>query len=155
MSCVWSSRVAGDDLETACGQRRVVGLLQHQLGPAENRIQRRPQLVRDHRHEVVLQTIGALGFGASRALGDQQPLTFARRGLTLVIGASPLAHVAKHEHDADDAAITIANRRATVVDRPLGAVCRDQQRVVREADDHAFLQDARDRILDRPAASVR
>ena len=96
--------------------------------------------MRDHRHEVVLQTIGPLRFSPSGAFGDEQPLTFAHRRLTLDLGPSTLADVTKHEHDADDAAITIADRRATVVDRALGAICRDQQGVVGEADDRSFLR---------------
>ena len=77
------SSIAGDDLQTAGRQPDVVALLQHQVRPTENRIQRRAQFVRDHRHEVILQTIGPLRFSPSGALGEKQPLSFAHRRLTL------------------------------------------------------------------------
>ena len=48
--------------------------LLEQLRPADDGVERRPQLVRQRRQEVVLQPVGALGLGPRRALAGQQPL---------------------------------------------------------------------------------
>ena len=47
-----------------------------------------------------------------------------------------------------DLPLRVADRRAAVVNRRLPAVFREQQRMVREADDDALADDARHRVLD-------
>ncbi len=48
--------------------------LLEQLRPADDGVERRPQLVRQRRQEVVLHLVGALGLGPRRGLAGQEPL---------------------------------------------------------------------------------
>ena len=111
---------------------RVVELAARQhVGPAHHGVQRRPQLVGQRREELVLQPVRPLGLGAGDplVLEQLQPIL----GLTLERFLDPPLRrgVAKHQHRADHAALPIADRRATVRDRQLGAVAAAKQRVVR------------------------
>ena len=52
-----------------------------------------------------------------------------------VFGAAALADVVKDHDDAENVALFIADRGGAVVDRPFGAVAREQDRVVGKTDD--------------------
>ena len=96
------------------------------VGPAHHGVQRRPELVGQRGEEVVLQPVRPLGLGAGDplVLEQLQPIL----GLTLEgLLDPPLRRgVAKHQHRADHAALPIADRRAAVRDRQLGAVAADE-----------------------------
>ena len=47
------------------------------LGPTEYRVQRIAQFVRQHRQELLLEPVAALGLGARGTLTGQQPLALA------------------------------------------------------------------------------
>ena len=47
-----------------------------ELGPAHDRIERRPQLVRERSQKIVLEPIGAFSVGPSRPLAQEQLLPF-------------------------------------------------------------------------------
>src|SRR5207302_2693421 len=59
-----------------------------------------------------------------------------------------IGDVTKDEDDAGDSARAIANGRTAVVDGSLGAVGRDQDGAVGQADDVTLAEDAGDRALD-------
>ena len=65
-----------------------------ELRPPDDRVERRPQLVRQRGQEFVLQAVGALGLGARGPLAAEQPLALGldRRALGDV-GAQRQAHV--------------------------------------------------------------
>jgi hypothetical protein len=79
-------------------------------------------------------------------LEEVAQLLFA--GPQRVLRPAPLGHVAEHQHAAGDRAVSTPNRRGSVVDRPLGAVCADQEAVVGEADGRALAQRSQRRIVD-------
>ena len=60
---------ASDQVGVAAGDA-----LLEQLRPADDGVERRPQLVRQRRQEVVLDLVGALGLGPRRRLAGQEPL---------------------------------------------------------------------------------
>ena len=72
-----------------------------------------------------------------------------------VLRPPPLGHVAEDQHHAVHAPAGAPDRGAAVVDRPLGAVPGDQQRMVGQADDHPLAQHALRRALDRSPGSAR
>ena len=60
-----------------------------------------------------------------------------------------LADVAEDQHYAGHGAVPIADRRGAVVDRPLGAVPREQQRVMGEVDAASRAQRGQRRVRSR------
>jgi hypothetical protein len=145
------TRVTADDLEPSRNDFRSGALFDHQLRPPEDRIQRRPELVRDHRHEFVFHTARAFGVRSCGALRLQQSVAFKRRIVAFELAATAFADVAKHQYRADDSAIATANRCAAVVDRPFCAIGRNQHGMVRQANDRSFGKDAHDWTVHGPA----
>ena len=128
---------------TSRPRSRMAGILaasHHQLRPRQDRIQRRSQLVRDHRHEVVLHAARALGLGAGRALGLEQPIALGDGGL-------PLGDVAGNLRDADDRARVVEHRRdrqrdmqpPSVFGDPLGLEVVDALAATNTREDLIFL----------------
>ena len=78
ISCDCAMRVVADDADGPLDHRRVALARRQQVRPAENRVQRRAQLVRQRGEELVLQAIDGLGVGAGAllALEQHQPLGF-------------------------------------------------------------------------------
>ena len=77
------SGVLRDDLESALNGRRVVRALQQEVRPAENRVQRRTQLVRHQGDEFVLAPIRTFGVGTRGCQRFQQSLALTRSRLAL------------------------------------------------------------------------
>ena len=96
-------RIARHDAETAIENGRIVAASHHELRPRQNRVQRRSQLVGDHRHKVVFHAARSFRLGTGDALGLEQPLAFRGGGL-------PLGDVAGNLRDADDDARVIEDR---------------------------------------------
>ena len=112
------ARVAGDDVEAAGQHVRVAGAAHHQVSPAEDGVERRPQFVRDHRDELVLHPVGPLGFGPRHTLGFEQAFALGGSGgqgdaLLLRNGGDALlfGDVARDFRHADDAARGVEDRR--------------------------------------------
>ena len=82
-----------------------------------------------------------------RRIQGEQAHPLAQRRL----GALPLADVPEDQHAPDDVASGVPDRGGAVVNRALRAVLRDQDGVVRQPDDLAFLQRPQGRVLDRLA----
>src|SRR3569832_2664409 len=59
------------------------------------------------------------------------------------------ADIAKHEDDAEQLSPPVPDRRGAVGDRDLSAVAAAEHRVIREAHDHAALEDLLHGILDQ------
>ena len=72
------------------------------LGPAEDGVERRAQLVREGGQEFVLHAVGRLGLGWP--LGGEQPLP-------LLLGPLPLGDVPGDFRGPDDLAVGVADRR--------------------------------------------
>src|SRR5690606_1480646 len=84
---------------------------------------------------------GVLGRGDDRREPGEIELRLALSG-----------DVPEDEHDAEDVAVPVANRRGAVVDRSFGPVPRDEDRVVREPDDPPGLEDAPHGVVRRVSA---
>lgn len=73
------------------------------------------------------------------------------RAAHFVLGPLPLGDVPEHEDGPDQRAAGVPDGGGAVVDGPLGPVPRDQERVVRQPDDHPLGQRPQRGVLDRPA----
>src|SRR5580765_5626327 len=111
--------------------------LAKQARPSEDAVERRAQLVGEHREKLVLRAVRLFGLTTRRALEALRPL--APRDVT------------KHHDHADDALILPLDRRRAVVDRGLAPVPRYEDRVVRQPGDHALAEHSSDRLLGGPA----
>ena len=89
-------RVTADRLQGAGHERRSQTRVGHRGAPAEDRSERRPELVRHHGHEVVLGTVGILGLGAGGALALEQHRARALRAAARVVER---AHEQRHEDE--------------------------------------------------------
>ncbi len=114
--------------------------------PAEDRVERRTQLVRDGRDELVLAA--AQGFRRAPCF-----LLAIEHGLLATLCFTPLRGIPEHEHDADERPVGGADRRGAVFDRRLATVARQEHRVVREPHDAPFAKHLADRVFHRPAGS--
>ena len=132
--------VARHHVEAALHELVVAAAAGHQLGPAENGVQRRAQLVRHHRDEVVLHPARALGFGAGGAFRFEQ-------AVPLDGGPFRAADVAHDLRGADDPARRVAHRRhgqrylhqVPVLRPPHGLEMIDAVAAANAADDRVFL----------------
>ena len=98
MSCA-CARVLRSTTSSACARLRFVETAAAQEPhPAEDRVQRRAQLVRNGGDELVLAAAQRFGFAARILLALEQRLTPA-------LGLAPIRRVAEHEHDADEPAV--------------------------------------------------
>ena len=62
--------------------------------------------------------------------------------------------IPERQHTSGHDAVLVADRRGAVVNRALAAVLADEQRVVRQADDHSFTQRLRRGAFDRAARAL-
>ena len=78
ISCDCAMRVVLDDADGPLDHRRIALARRQQVRPAEDRVERRAQLVRQRGEELVLQAVDRLGLraGALLALEQHQPLRF-------------------------------------------------------------------------------
>ena len=72
--------VAVDDFQRSLGRRGVEDPIAQHPGPAEHRVQRRPQFVGQRGEELVLERVGRLGLGAGGLLPLVEPRVVDRRG---------------------------------------------------------------------------
>ena len=170
MSWACDARVAGNDVQAAVEEGRGPGgRLRHQLRPAKNRVEGRPQLVRDHGHELVLYPARTLRLAAGDALGLEESFPIGGGDLPLGFAPSPFGDVAKHQHDARRSCRRAPGSapRCRRWRAPFRSG-RHQQRVVRRADRAArrerlrhravghlpcLLADEADDLIARPADS--
>ena len=103
MSCAWTRALRSMVSRPARSSSALrLGDAQH-LGPAEDGVQRRAQLVRERGEEVVLGVAHALGLGAGGALAVEQRLALRGGALRLLVeagvveGDAGLAGDAEHE----------------------------------------------------------
>ena len=66
-------------------------------------------------------------------------VTFHTRVRNDALGFAAVRDVTEHQHAADDVAFLVADRGGAVVNGPLRAVFGDEDRVVRQPDDDAFV----------------
>jgi hypothetical protein len=140
--------VASDNVEPAVEEREVLGGTGHQLRPAENRIERRSQLVRHHRHEFVLDPAGALGLGAGRSLSGEQPLALGYRSLPRRGFSALVFDVTEDEDHAQDGASRIPNGIGAGGNRALVPVACHEHHVGVEGGAMAGVQHGSRRTLD-------
>ena len=106
------ARVALDRLEArGAVSASSASRAQQDLGPAEDRVERRAQLVRERREELVLHQADALDLGARRALGLEQPRALVGGALRLLVQPRVVDRDRGLRRDADD--------------QPLGALGED------------------------------
>ena len=94
--------IPGDRIETFCDAHRVVALEQQHLGPAEDRGERRAQLVRERGEELVLEPAHALAFGARAALDLDQTLLLGGDAARFLVDARVVDRDRSLRGDADD-----------------------------------------------------
>ncbi len=141
------ARVAVDDLERLGLSGRVERAELEHRDPAEDGVERRAQLVRHRRHELVLGPAERFG----RAPGG---LLALERGRALALGVALRRRVAKHHHDAEERAVGGLDGGGAVADRDLAPVARHEQGLRRERHAAAGGRDARQRGRGRPARAL-
>ena len=148
MSCAWA-RVLRSTTSSACARLRLVeAAAAKQPHPAENRVQRRAQLVGNRGDELVLAAAERFGFTARCLLLLEQ-----RRAAPLGLARSDASRNTSTMPMSPPSAARIGAALSSMGD--LAAVARQQQRVIGEADGAPFAEHACARDSPRAAASPR
>lgn len=87
------------------------------------------------------------------SLGLVQGVGYSEAGVAVLLDLSLLPHVAKHQHAPDHPALGVTDGGGGIIDPVLRAVSSDQDRVVRQPDNHALLERPQRRVFDRLAGS--
>src|SRR5215470_9793008 len=112
-------------------------------------IERRAQLMRDHRQEFILRTAGFLGATAGDLGLAARLLLVSERLFSRFFHSLTPCDIAKDQHDSDEISAFVLYRRGASVNRRFPSVSGDKESVIGEVGGRAILQNPCNRVLTR------